>query len=132
MRITHKPPSRRVHLANVTKDLPVARLEAPVAMTPLTIQATMTSKPAYVKPKGSLVFFSNVDPTDAYKFSQTLSRPGAILRGAFLKAFVSRSKRSDEWLQDFFDRASGFFADKAVEAGDPVYFVGMPNAEVKP
>ena len=88
---------------------------------------------AYVAPNGAFVFFSGIQDSQApYQFSQTLSPPGSILRGAFTKGFVTRGKpqRSLQWFQDFLDRTSGYFADQAVAAGNPVYFVGKFNGEV--
>ncbi|KAL2055058.1 hypothetical protein ABVK25_004880 [Lepraria finkii] len=59
---------------------------------------------AYVAPNGAFVFFSGIlDSQAPYQFSQTLSPPGSILRGAFTKGFVTRGKpqRSLQWFQDF-------------------------------
>ena len=88
---------------------------------------------AYVAPSGAFIFFSGIGSSQApYDFSQTLSPTGAILRAAFTKGFVTRGKpqRSQQWFQDFLDRTSGYFADQAVAAGNPVYFVGRFDAVV--
>ncbi|KAI4129290.1 MAG: hypothetical protein LQ338_002299 [Usnochroma carphineum] len=94
---------------------------------------------AFIQPSGPFVFFSGlpnpVTNQAPYEFSKTIN--GAqILRNAFPKSYINRKPgrdspiRSLEWYQNFLDRASGIFADKAVERGDTVYFVGLWDATV--
>ncbi|KAI4200168.1 MAG: hypothetical protein LQ350_004129 [Teloschistes chrysophthalmus] len=90
----------------------------------------------FVNPSGPFVFFSGIgDSQKPYEFANSLNNGAVILRGAFPKGYVSRGGvtkkplRSTQWLQDFFDRASGVFADKAVKAGKRVYFVGRFDDE---
>ena len=93
---------------------------------------------AFIPPAGPFVFFSGLpDPQTnqaPYQFSQTID--GAqILRNAFPKSYINRRykpnpERSEQWYQDFLDRVSGIYADKAVEKGETVYFVGLANAKV--
>ncbi|KAL9130676.1 MAG: hypothetical protein Q9217_001203 [Psora testacea] len=94
---------------------------------------------AFIPPAGPFVFFSGLpDPQTnqaPYKFSQTI--PGAqILRNTFPRSYVNRRykpnpERSMEWYQNFLDRVSGIYADKAVEAGNTVYFVGQFDGTVR-
>lgn len=88
---------------------------------------------AFTAPPGPFVFFSGIGDSQApYNFAQTLSPAGAILRNTFTNGFITKGKpqRSEQWFQDFLDRASGHFADQAVKAGKPVYFVGKFNGDV--
>ncbi|KAI4194051.1 MAG: hypothetical protein LQ350_008011 [Teloschistes chrysophthalmus] len=92
---------------------------------------------AFIPPAGPLVFFSGLpDPQNnqaPFEFTKTV--PGAtILRGAFPKAYITRKpqggpRRSLEWYQNFLDRASGVYTDKAVEKGETVFFVGTWDAQ---
>lgn len=94
---------------------------------------------AFIPPAGPLVFFSGLpDPQNnqaPFEFTKTV--PGAtILRGAFPKAYITRKpqggpRRSLEWYQNFLDRASGVYTDKAVEKGETVFFVGTWDAQVR-
>ncbi|KAL8637643.1 MAG: hypothetical protein Q9228_005103 [Teloschistes exilis] len=90
---------------------------------------------AFIQPSGPFVFFSGLDSSqEGYDFAKSLNNGAVILRGAFPKSFtVQKGKegRSAAWQQDFFDRASGIFADEAVKAGNTVYFVGRYDATVK-
>ena len=74
----------------------------------------------YVSPNGPSVFFSAIGPdsTPAYNFAQ--SKGGVIFRQAFTSKFTIKAGHSDQWYQDFADRFSGVFAEKA--SGD-VYVV---------
>ena len=87
---------------------------------------------AYIAPSGPFIFFSGIgDSQKPYEFSQTM--PGStILRGAFPKGYVTKGKpkRSGQWWVDFLDRISGAYTDKAVAAGQTVYFVGDFQATV--
>lgn len=92
---------------------------------------------AFSQPSGPFVFFSGLPSPQTnqrpYEFSQTIG--GTIIRNTFPKSYLNqRFKpnpiRSDEWYQNFLDRASGIFADKAVEAGNTVYFVGQFDGTV--
>lgn len=92
---------------------------------------------AFSQPSGPYVFFSGLpNPTTnqaPYAFSQTVG--GTIIRNTFPKSFLNQRfkpnpQRSDQWYQNFLDRASGIFADKAVEAGKTVYFVGQFDGTV--
>ncbi len=95
-------------------------------------------KAAFIPPGGAFVFFSGLPNPQTnqapYQFSQTMN--GAqILRNAFPKSYVNRRfkpnpERSQEWYQNFLDRVSGIYADKAVEAGNTVYFVGQYDGTV--
>ena len=88
---------------------------------------------AFNAPEGSLVFFSGIGLSQApYNFAQGLNPRGAILRGAFPRGFITRKspQRSAQWWQDFLDRTSGYLADQAVAAGNPVYFVGRYDGVV--
>ena len=72
------------------------------------------------------VFFSQiVDSTPAYYFAQ--SKGGAIFRQAYPPKYTTQQKRSKAWFQDFADRFSGIFAERA--SGD-VYFVTKINHTV--
>ena len=95
---------------------------------------------AFVAPSGPYVFFSGLpNPTTnqkPYEFSQTIDG-ATILRNTFPKSYINQQwkpnpKRSDEWYQNFLDRASGIYADMAVKNGKKVYFVGLWNADVLP
>ena len=63
----------------------------------------------------AFVFYSNADSNKAHEFAK--QNNGLIVRQTFPKRFVGKKqdgkKRSDEWYQDFCDRFSGVFADKA-------------------
>lgn len=64
----------------------------------------------------AFVFYSNADSSLAHRFAQ--ENNGLIVRQTFPKHYVGKKpkggkKRSDEWYQDFCDRFSGVFADKA-------------------
>ena len=92
----------------------------------------------YIQPSGPYVFFSvlpNAFTNQApYNFSKTVG--GTIIRNAFPTTFLNRRyqknpPRSDQWYQNFLDRASGIFADNAVRAGKPVYFVGKFDGTVR-
>lgn len=93
---------------------------------------------AFIAPAGAFVFFSGLPNPQTnqapYQFSQTL--PGAaILRNAFPKSYINQRfkpnpERSSEWYQNYLDRVSGVFADKAVAAGNTVYFVGQFDGSV--
>ena len=88
---------------------------------------------AFTAPSGPFVFFSGISNSQApYNFAQTLNPPGAILRNTFPNGFITLGKpaRSDQWFQDFLDRASGVFVDQAVAAGQPVYLVGKFDYDV--
>ena len=88
---------------------------------------------AFTVPEGPFVFFSGIGDSQApYNFAQTLDPKGAILRSTFTKGLITRGKpqRSEQWFQDFLDRASGYYVDQAVQAGNPVFFVGKWNYEV--
>ena len=90
---------------------------------------------AFTAPSGPFVFFSGISDSQApYQFAQSLDPAGAILRNAFTNGFVTKGKprRSQQWFLDFLDRASGHFADQAVAANQPVYFVGKFNGDVDP
>lgn len=87
---------------------------------------------AFIAPSGPFIFFSGLPNPQTnqapYDFSQTIPG-GTILRNAFPKSYINKRfkpgpQRSDQWYQNFLDRVSGIFADKAVEAGNEVYFVG--------
>lgn len=87
---------------------------------------------AFIPPTGPFIFFSGLPNPQTnqapFDFSQTIPG-GTILRNAFPKSYINKRykpnpQRSDEWYQNFLDRVSGIFADKAVEAGQDVYFVG--------
>lgn len=69
-------------------------------------------------PSGPLVFWSQVpDGSSKAPFSFAQSIGGSILRDAFPKGYLNRKyngvTRSQAWHQNFLDRASGIFADKA-------------------
>lgn len=86
---------------------------------------------AFIPPSGPYIFFSGL-PNPAtnqapYEFAQTVG--GVIVRNTFPASYLNlrfkpNPKRSEQWHQNFLDRVSGIFADKAVEAGKDVYFVG--------
>lgn len=64
----------------------------------------------------AFIFYSNADSNLAHQFAQ--ANNGLIVRQTFPKGYVGKKpnrgkKRSDEWYQDFCDRFSGVFADKA-------------------
>lgn len=85
----------------------------------------------FIKPSGPFVFFSGIQDSQApYNFAESLKNGAKILRGAFPKGYITQGKpkKSSEWLQDFFDRVSGFYADQAVKAGADIYFVGKFDA----
>jgi hypothetical protein len=75
---------------------------------------------AYTYLKGPHVFYSGIgkDSTDPLRFAQEVG--GVTLPDAFPKNYVNPNKRSIEWREDFWDRASGVFAELAT--GD-AYFV---------
>ena len=65
----------------------------------------------------AFVFYSNADSNLAHQFAQ--QNNGLIVRQTFPKRYVGKKspqgggKRSDEWYQDFCDRFSGVYSDKA-------------------
>ena len=74
---------------------------------------------AFTSPKGPYVFFSQLPDSDAaFNFAQ--SKGGVIFRQAFPKKYTVHNGRSEKWYQNFADRFSGVFAEKA--SGD-VYVV---------
>lgn len=80
----------------------------------------------YTNPNGPFVFFSQIgDSTPAFNFAQ--SKGGVIFRQAFSKKFTVQNGRSTQWYQDFADRFSGVFAEKA--SGD-VYLVSTWNYQL--
>lgn len=88
---------------------------------------------AYTAPSGPFVFYSGIGSSEEpYEFAKSLDNGAVILRGAFTKGYITQGspKKSKEWFQDFLDRVSGFYADKAIEAGNTVYFVGRFDASV--
>ena len=85
-----------------------------------------TIRSEYQTPNGPSVFFSQIgDSTPAYNFAQ--SKGGVIFRQAFSNKFTVKNRRSEQWYQDFADRFSGVFAEKA--SGD-VYLVSNWNDQV--
>lgn len=93
---------------------------------------------AFIAPAGAFVFFSGLPNPQTnqapFKFSQTM-QGATILRNAFPKSYINRRfkpnpERSIEWYQNFLDRISGIYADKAVAAGGTVYFVGKYDGTV--
>ena len=93
---------------------------------------------AFIEPSGPYVFFSGLPNPQTnqapYQFSQTI-QGAQILRNAFPRSYVNRRfkpnpERSQQWYQNFLDRVSGIYADKAVERGETVYFVGQYDATV--
>lgn len=84
---------------------------------------------AFVPPAGAFVFFSKMGSEVPYKYAtNTLGNGAVVLSGAYPKGYVGRGKkpkRSQAWFLDFLDRISGLYADKAVAAGNRVYFVGV-------
>ncbi|MCJ1423559.1 hypothetical protein MMC29_001443 [Sticta canariensis] len=88
---------------------------------------------AFIAPAGPFVFFP-VCPTPK-QFAQTM-QDATILRMAYPKSYVNQRfkpnpARSIEWYQNFLDRLSGIYADKAVAAGRTVYFVGDYDGTVR-
>ncbi|KAI0132943.1 hypothetical protein BJ170DRAFT_730966 [Xylariales sp. AK1849] len=81
---------------------------------------------AFTNPSGPYVFFAQIgDSTTAYNFAQ--SKGGNIFRQAFPRGYTNENKRSAQWHQDFADRFSGVFAEKA--SGD-VYVVSTWNFKI--
>ena len=92
---------------------------------------------AFIPPSGAFVFFSGIGDSQApFNYATNELKNGAvILRGAYPKGFVSRGKnpkRSAKWFLDFLDRISGVYSDKAVAAGNRVYFVGVMDTSGNP
>lgn len=92
---------------------------------------------AFIAPSGAFVFFSNIGDSQApFNYANNELKNGAvILRGAYPKGYVTRGKnpkRSGKWFLDFLDRISGVYADKAVAAGNKVYFVGVMDTSGNP
>ena len=92
---------------------------------------------AFIPFQGPFVFFSGLPNPQTnskpYDFSQTVD--GTILRNAFPKSYINQRYkpnpvRSDQWYQNFLDRASGLYADMAVNQGKKVYFVGQWDGTV--
>lgn len=84
---------------------------------------------AYVAPNGAFVFFSGIKDSQApYQFSQTLSPPGSILRGAFTKGFVTRGKpqRSQQWFQDFWTARPGILLTRLLRL--VILFISWGNS----
>lgn len=90
---------------------------------------------AYIAPSGPSVFFSMI-PSDyggpnqggsnvAYKFAQSIG--GVIFRGTFPKKYTNMNGRSAAWYQNFADRFSGVFAEKA---SGTAYIVGPWEGEI--
>ncbi|KAF2254908.1 hypothetical protein BU26DRAFT_600524 [Trematosphaeria pertusa] len=81
---------------------------------------------AYITPSGPSVFFSQIpSSTLAYNYAQSVN--GVIFRGTFPRGFTAQNKRSKEWYQDFADRFSGVYAEKA--SGE-VFLVAPFDAEI--
>lgn len=87
---------------------------------------------AFIAPAGPFIFYSGLPEPDKNKaplqFAQTM-QGATTARNAFPKSYVDQRfkpdpARSIEWYENFLDRLSGIYADKAVTAGSTVYFVG--------
>ncbi|KAF2105788.1 hypothetical protein BDV96DRAFT_591868 [Lophiotrema nucula] len=74
---------------------------------------------AYIAPSGASVFWSQIGTSQApYDFAQSIG--GVIVRGTYPKGYTNQNKRSSQWIQDFRDRFSAIYAEKA--SGE-VFFV---------
>ncbi|KAK2792987.1 hypothetical protein FQN51_001392 [Onygenales sp. PD_10] len=83
---------------------------------------------AYIDTEGPSVFFAQIgDSGPAYKFAKD-EVGGNIFRGNFPSKWTNRNGRSKEWYQDFADRFSGVFAEKA--SGE-VFFVAPWDEEIE-
>lgn len=96
-------------------------------------------KAAFFHRHGPYLFFENIQVVgpNGQETSWAERNLGSknILRESFPKGYLNRRyksgpSRSYQWYQDFIDRASGHFADKAVEAGNEVFFIGQRDDEV--
>ncbi|KAF2727347.1 hypothetical protein EJ04DRAFT_595306 [Polyplosphaeria fusca] len=60
--------------------------------------------------EGPFIFFSQIGPSvPAYDFARSIG--GAGIRQAFPIGWCSQNGRSSQWLQDFWDRGSGVYAE---------------------
>ncbi|KAK2802248.1 hypothetical protein FQN50_007429 [Emmonsiellopsis sp. PD_5] len=74
------------------------------------------------------VFFAQIGDSDpAYRFAKD-EVGGNIFRGNFPSKWTNRNGRSKEWYQDFADRFSGVFAEKASRE---VFFVAPWDEEIE-
>lgn len=83
-------------------------------------------KAAYITANGPTVFYSGIGPPGpAVNFAESVG--GRVLSQSFPDDYIKYQNRGKKWYQNFIDRASGIFADKA--SGE-VFFVSVYNNKI--